>query len=246
MRNQAGLRRNNQYCDPDGHCHHIANHSRTDSTRLPEKARTGHRAGLTGEGGTFMLFLTDGRIAMKRFHKISTLAVLFLFSVPAQAVFHLWGITEVYSNADGTIQFIELVGQADNQHLLEGHTMVANSDGTENSITFPNDLHSSSTNNRRMLLATPGFNDLPGGVQPDYEIPAGFFDPEADTITLNFAENSDTFTFSCTDLPTDGTLSLLTTFSTAVNSPENFAGDTGELMLPTIFEDRFEGSGCDG
>lgn len=181
---------------------------------------------------------------MKHSLTICTLTILFLFLIPAQAAFHLWTITEVYSNADGTVQFIELVGDADNQHLLEGHTMVADSDGTVRSFTFPNNLSSSSTNNRRMLLATPGFSDLPGGVQPDYEIPAGFFDPEAGAITLNFAEGSDQFTFSCTDLPTDGILSLLRNLTTAVNSPENFTGDTGELILPTIFKDRFESSGC--
>lgn len=162
---------------------------------------------------------------------------------PSNAVFHLWQIVEVYSNYDGSVQFIELLGQADNQHLVEGHTMVAVSDGETRSMTFPHNLPVSTTNNRRLLLATPGFADLPGAVAPDFEIPARFFDPNAATIHLDFAEGSDTFEFSCSDLPIDGLLSLLRNLGTDTNSPENFSGTTGELEPGTVFADRFE-IGC--
>src|SRR3954451_12562063 len=34
--------------------------------------------------------------------------LMMLAASPARAAFHLWGINEVYSNASGTLQFIEL------------------------------------------------------------------------------------------------------------------------------------------
>lgn len=177
--------------------------------------------------------------------RIFTLTALALFSAPSLAVFHLWQITEVYSSADGSVQFIELEGLADSQHLLDGHAMVANSDGTEVFMEFGSNLPSSSTSNRRMLLATPGFAQLPGGVAPDFEIPAGFFNPDASSITLDFAEGSDTFTFNGADLPGDGKLSLLRDSSTAINSPENFSGEVGELTPLPVFTDRFEVADCE-
>lgn len=162
--------------------------------------------------------------------------LLTLMSLPAAALFHLWDIHEVYSNADGSVQFIELTTSSDFQDLLDTHTMTASSDGEVVSIDLSN-LPSSSTAGRRVLLATPGFSDLPGGVEPDFQIPAAFFDPAATSIELNFAEGADVFSFSGASLPTDGSLSLLRDESTAVNSPENFAGVTSEIPF---FFDGFE------
>src|SRR3954469_21701422 len=42
---------------------------------------------------------------------IATLAILGA-AAPVQAAFHLWTITEVYSDATGSLQFIELVDNA--------------------------------------------------------------------------------------------------------------------------------------
>ena len=44
----------------------------------------------------------------KLFGRLVALALLIVFSIPAHAAFHLWQITKAYSNADGTVQFIEL------------------------------------------------------------------------------------------------------------------------------------------
>ncbi|HAJ77014.1 MAG TPA: hypothetical protein DCM64_11230 [Gammaproteobacteria bacterium] len=40
----------------------------------------------------------------------------------AAADFHLWSITEVFTTADGKIQFIELTTSATGQNNLNGHT----------------------------------------------------------------------------------------------------------------------------
>ena len=64
--------------------------------------------------------------------------VLACAASPAWATFHLWDASEVYSNADGTIQFVELVTSFDNQHLMAGHYYGSN----EHGITFPIDERS--------------------------------------------------------------------------------------------------------
>ena len=120
---------------------------------------------------------------------------------------------------------------------MSGHTLTATSDG--NAVVYSMTTNVTvNTANQRLLFATPGFALLPGGVTPDYTIPVEFFDPNALIITINFA-GFDQFSFAGMALPTDGVLSMLRDNSTAVNSPTNFAGDTGELDLP-LFASGFE------
>lgn len=160
------------------------------------------------------------------------LAVNLLVLHHAGAVFHFYDFTEVYSNADGTIQFIEMSTEVNNQHLFDGHSITSN----ENTFVFMSDLPSSATAGTSFLLATSGFAALPGAVTPDFIIPDNFFSVESDTLTLvggNFAPIS----WSAGGLPTDGVNSLNraigggTSHSTAVNSPTNFAGQSGSIDL---------------
>ncbi|PYI87148.1 MAG: hypothetical protein DME26_07100 [Verrucomicrobia bacterium] len=143
----------------------------------------------------------------------------------AEASFHLWRINEIYSNADGSVQFIEFVTSFGGQQFLSGHAL-ASSDAAGSStqnFTFPNDLPGD-TANRSFLVATPGFANLPGGITPDYTIPAGFLFTAGGR--LNYA-GVDLVTYA--PLPTDGTNSISRTGAKAVNSPSNFAGQTGSL-----------------
>ena len=39
--------------------------------------------------------------------------------------FHIFHINEVYSSADGAVQFIEFVGDDDFQHLWAGHSITS-------------------------------------------------------------------------------------------------------------------------
>ncbi|MEZ4270152.1 MAG: hypothetical protein R3C68_01545 [Myxococcota bacterium] len=156
---------------------------------------------------------------------------LVLISGRAQAAFHLWEIDEIYSNADGSVQYIELVTSNDSQNVLAGHTLIATSDGNEVTFTFPDDLASSSTADKRLLLATPNFANLTGGVIPDYTLPCGpFFDPTAAAISLNFA-GVDTVSFAATDLPSDAAMSVNASLVAQSNTPTNFAGTSGALLL---------------
>lgn len=170
--------------------------------------------------------------------------VLGLLSVvatsPASASFHLWQISEIYSNADGSVQFIELFTTANSQSALFGRVLTANSDGAINQFVFSSNT-SSLTANRRLLIATPGFAALPGAVVPDFTLAgAPFFDPEANFISIGFA-GVDSVALSSSDLPADPTLSLDRSLTPGVNSPTNFAGNEGSLEAPAeIFADGFE------
>ena len=105
-------------------------------------------------------------------------ALIFLLLVTRAAIadFHTFRIEQLYSNADGTVQFIVLHEAAgDNgEHRWAGHMLTSSGGGRPSqSITFMTDLPSSSTAGRRVLIATPGFAAL-GLVTPDYAIPSGF------------------------------------------------------------------------
>ena len=152
-------------------------------------------------------------------------AALIGLSGQAQAAFHLWQITEVYSNANGTVQFIELTTSSPFETLIGGHSISSSQGATTNVYTFPTGL-SGSTQNKRLLLGTSGFEAL-NIVAPDYVIPNGFL--FINNGTLNFA-NVDFFSY--TSLPTDGVLSLNRDMTTGINSPTNFAGQFGSISLP--------------
>jgi hypothetical protein len=154
-----------------------------------------------------------------------------------RASFHLWDIKEIFSSDDGSVQFIELFTTSAGQGLLNNHQITATSDGVPVTFNFNRNLTGASTANRHFLLATASFGNLPGGVTPDYTIPANFFNPSAANISINFA-NWDTVTLAGSLLPTDGLMSLTDqspagtqNLLAGVNSPTNFAGASGSVDL---------------
>ena len=152
---------------------------------------------------------------------LATLAV-----VPAHATFHRWKFDEVFSNADGSVQFIELTNAFDLEQFVSGHPLTSTTHTVTPSTNLP--AVNNMTAGHHMLFATAGFGTLAGGVTPDYLIPANFFNPAGDT--LNWAGGFDIETFDV--VPTDGVHSLtLPGTLTAVNSPTNFAGDAGSVNL---------------
>jgi serralysin len=155
------------------------------------------------------------------------MALACLFSAAqAQASFHLWTINEVYTNSDGTVQFIEMINGATSGENFVSFTSIASD---LNNFDFPTDLVGN-TANKTFLIATPGFAALPGGVTPDYTVPVNFFSVAGDSI--DYGGGLDTFTFSGAQLPHDGILSLKRNLTTGTNSPKNFAGQQGSISLP--------------
>ena len=166
---------------------------------------------------------------------------LFLLPAPAWAHYHLgWIVNEVYTDASGTNQFVELFNPSDNgQHVF-------NSNGTSgpaslfssvagNEFVFPSDLPSSLTSGKYALIGTPGFANLAGAPSLDYTLPSNFFDITGDTIIFgddSFFFTVDEVTFGA--LPTNGIDSVSDDGTTVtVNSPTNFVGQTGSVPEPT-------------
>ena len=140
----------------------------------------------------------------------------------ARATFHLWQLNEIYSNADGTVQFIELITSAGGQQFLAGHSITSAQGATTLSFTFPSDLPGDSAG-RTFLIGTTGFAAL-GLVTPDYIVPNGFL------FTTNGSVNfAGVDSVSWTALPVDGVMSIDRFGAMAVNSPKNFAGATGSV-----------------
>ncbi len=155
---------------------------------------------------------------------------------PALAGSHLWRIHEVFSNGDGSVQFIEMEEccGANNEIFINGRWILSAATGSQ--LIFPENL-SGDTANQHLLLATQSFADLPGAPTPDYIIDPDFLDLNADTLTY-WNYTAATFPYSAGALPTDGSNSLVclandfegcTMFETQVNSPTNFAGETGTI-----------------
>ena len=161
---------------------------------------------------------------------------------PCFAAFHLWDIKEVFSNQDGTVQFIELFTTSSGERFLKNHTITATSDGTVVNFTLDHDLDTT-TANKHFLIATAGFAALAGGVAPDYTpLPANFFNPNAASISINFA-GVDTVTFAGSALPKDGINSLTDqtpagaqNLVSGTNSPTNFAGAVGSINVSAPVE----------
>jgi hypothetical protein len=170
------------------------------------------------------------------------LALLLAASLGAHATFHLWTITQLYSNADGSVQFIEMQALAGQQEFVAGHTIVSANGSAAHSFTFPANLpgDTSSTTGggyygggtttyKRMLIGTQGFAAL-GGVRPDYIVPDGFLFTSGGTLT--YGEGADMMTYGA--LPTDGQMALNRGGTMARNAPVNFAGDAGTVSTPNV------------
>jgi hypothetical protein len=174
---------------------------------------------------------------------ITLIAVAFALGVaaPARALVHLWDIAEIYSNADGSVQFVEFFTTGESEIGWSGAALRS----VSNDVLVEFDLNvDAPTNDRRVLVATPGFADLPGAVAPDFEIPLAFIDVGGDTLV--FTGSVDQVTFEPDQLPTDGLHSLYRTLTipspptptpagpddlfVGENSPTNYAGEVGHLL----------------
>jgi hypothetical protein len=161
----------------------------------------------------------------------------------ALATFHQWRFDEIYSNASGTVQFVELSDPANGETLLGQKTLQSSG----HTFTFPADLPPSTpTAGHHLLLATPGYFNLLGVPTADYNLGVNnFFSTAGDT--LNYVAGTDTITFTTAQLPTDGLNSLVrltpvtgSAVSTAVNTPTNVAGTSGAFPILENQNNRFD------
>ncbi len=173
---------------------------------------------------------------MKKHTSVVTVAMAaissLLFSSPALATFHFWEIREIYSNADGTVQYIELFTGVNSQQFTTGTTIRASQGASTNAFVFPGPTPSP-TAGHHLLLATADFASLPGAVTPDFTLADGFLFRSDGIVEFVLASR---LIYDC--LPTDGTLSLhcdanngvvCTATSIGVNTPTNYLGMTGSI-----------------
>ena len=111
---------------------------------------------------------------LRRLSLILALAVT--LSSHVHASFHLWDITEVYSNSDGSQQFVEMFSPSNGEQFISGHSLNSNNSSYEFLTNTP-----SGTAGKFLLIATGPI----AGVNPDYVIPANFFSLTNDHV--NFA-----------------------------------------------------------
>jgi hypothetical protein len=179
---------------------------------------------------------------------IALILVLANVASLTNAAVHLWQVREAFTNADGSVQFIEMFDPGAGEVFTNNTTLTANSDGVIKTFKFPSNV---SATPGAMLIATSGFGSLAGGVTPDFtfgQSAAPFtgplFNPNATNITLTFSGSFDSISFSGASLPKDGIHSLTdanastsppgtTSLGSTVNSPTNLAGNSGSVNLST-------------
>ena len=145
-----------------------------------------------------------------RFAATAAAVVVFigLGATTADATFHEWKISEVYSNATGTVQFIEFLQPSfsfDDERFVGGQTLTDAAFG--HTFTFGSSLPNQPPPSSHFLVATPGYAALSGVPAPDYMLATNnFFSTAGDTLT--FATFVDQLQFTGAQFPTNGTNSL--------------------------------------
>jgi hypothetical protein len=165
---------------------------------------------------------------VRRLCALAAFASVTLFATTAGAAFHTFQIEQLFSNADGSVQFIVMheSQNQDGEHLWMNHELVVSQGATRKSFRFPHDLPSFSTHGRRVLIATQGFADL-GILAPDFIIPNGFL--LTGQALLNYA---DVDFLGYGSLPTDGVTAINRNGASIPNAATNFAGQSASVAPP--------------
>ena len=173
---------------------------------------------------------------MKHFVRCILAACALAGVAPAFAAFT---IDQIYSNADGTVQYLVLRESSglNNQQSFAGQTLTITNARVTKPLVFSSNLPSSATAGRRVLIGTRGLEEL-GLITLDYVVPNGTF--ATDGATVNFA-GIDQVTY--TALPTDGVDAFFRGGFRGVNTPANFAGAQTSLpALPVTVVEYYNGA----
>lgn len=160
---------------------------------------------------------------------IATVLVALSLPAIANAGHHQWTISELFSNHDGTVQFVELLGNSDNEQGIGPFNVDTSPIGTTGSVMTtvnlaPN-LPTNLTNGRYLLIGTAGYMTLAaqqGAPAPDRIMPDNFLELDVDTVRYAGIGPTD-LSYTAGGLPTDGIDSLDTENpGGSVNTPQNF------------------------
>ncbi len=163
--------------------------------------------------------------------RVLVFAVLALAPPIAGASFDAWEIEEIYSNADGTVQYIVLheTHGINGANTLTGQALTSTHNGISKIYTFGFDLPSVQTANKRVLIATQAVAAT-GLVTPDYVMPDRF----VPTVQGGVDYAGGVSGLGYASLPTDGVNAFFSTGTTAPNVATNFAGQTASIPAGTI------------
>lgn len=172
------------------------------------------------------------RVAEWRGGLVPGLVMALLACGPAHATFHTFRIDQLFSSADGAVQFIVLKESAGlaGENQFAGQQLTVGRTAFSKTYVFPANLPDAATAGRSVLVASEGYAAL--RVQhPEYAMPAADFTLDdrflpVDGGTLDFA-GVDQLTFPL--LPTNGTDALFRSGGAAPNRPMNYAGATATL-----------------
>jgi len=156
---------------------------------------------------------------------IGVVLAMLVAVTPVQGAFHLWNIREVYTDASGTKQFIELFTSASGQTFVGGQQIRVSDGVTTHTFTISGNLASDSANHA-LLFGTASITNF-GSPKPNYVLPDNFVFANGGTISF-FGANSGAYTA----LPADGVLSRTWSDGNAINSPQNFGGESGTISIP--------------
>lgn len=160
-------------------------------------------------------------------------------SMPAAATFQTFAIEALYSNADGSAQYVvlhETAGQ-DGGEQWAGRALTMTHGATVKTFAFPADLPATATAGRRVLVATKGVVAL-GLVAPDYTMPDRFLDTAGGT--LDFA-GADAVAYGA--LPTDGATAVDRNGAPITSVATDFAGASATMpSLPVTAVEFYSAS----
>lgn len=139
---------------------------------------------------------------------VTALVFALVLGDAADAQGQVWSFNEIYSNSDGSVQFIVFGKTATNYGgPLARNVLVARGSNFsgEHTFVFGNDTPAAPASGTYTVLAgTKGFADL-GIVKPDVVIPNGFISTYTGSISI---ASLGTCTASYASLPTDGAMAL--------------------------------------
>lgn len=163
-------------------------------------------------------------------------AVIGLISFRSRGNSIYWSINEVFSSADGSVQYVELATPMPNpgDTVTIGGYFLVNQSGRAFFFQMPYGSPSSTP----FLLSTSAFVSQPGAVQPDVSwLPDGFLSPGSGSLSLEpygasaFGGPLVTGFLSWSQLA-NGYNSFGPSGVNPGNSPENHAGEIGSLRVP--------------
>ncbi len=154
---------------------------------------------------------------------------LAVMATAASAIPGTFLIDQVYSNADGTVQFVAVVdtGRADcdsGEAAWAGQVLVSRGPAPQKTFVFPANLPTCKTSARHILIATQGFAAL-GLVAPDFVIPNGFLQIPNGAVDL-----ADVTSVTYAALPNDGIHSIDASGKPMQNVAINLAGASASVV----------------